>query len=232
VSVLAHVFEAAGIATIVLSSVRADDGEDGPATGPALRVPARADRSACPNDARVPARRARPRVRVARRAVGSGAGRPPRLSSRRTISRAARVHVAATVRSRPCHRPSTRAARLRKAYDRSLARWGVTSVGRAIDADGVADRTRASSTRSRTAPTGRQRTSPAATPPPCATTSAPTTRKQRSSSPTDRLPGGRALEDVVLRSHRGRRTMLAARTAIRDAGAKFPVWFYMTPGHR
>ena len=30
----------------------------------------------------------------------------------------------------------------------------------------------------------------------------------------------------------GGRTMLAARAAMRDAGAKFPVWFYMTPGQR
>jgi hypothetical protein len=28
------------------------------------------------------------------------------------------------------------------------------------------------------------------------------------------------------------RTMLAARAAMKDAGAKFPVWFYMTPGNR
>ena len=27
-------------------------------------------------------------------------------------------------------------------------------------------------------------------------------------------------------------TVLAARAAMRDAGVKFPIWFYMTPGQR
>ena len=46
------------------------------------------------------------------------------------------------------------------------------------------------------------------------------------------VPGGRAMEDWFFERTEAGRTMLAARAAIRDAGAKFPVWFYMTPGNR
>ena len=28
------------------------------------------------------------------------------------------------------------------------------------------------------------------------------------------------------------KTVLGARTAMKDAGAKFPLWFYMAPGNR
>lgn len=45
-------------------------------------------------------------------------------------------------------------------------------------------------------------------------------------------PGGRAMEDWFFTRTEAGRTVLAARAAIRESGAKFPVWFYMTPGNR
>jgi hypothetical protein len=40
------------------------------------------------------------------------------------------------------------------------------------------------------------------------------------------------MEDWFFEKTEAGQLMLAARAAIRDSGAKFPVWFYMTPGHR
>jgi hypothetical protein len=45
-------------------------------------------------------------------------------------------------------------------------------------------------------------------------------------------PGGRAMEDWFFERTEAGRTVLAARAAMRDAGVKFPIWFYMTPGQR
>ena len=46
------------------------------------------------------------------------------------------------------------------------------------------------------------------------------------------VPGGRAMEDWYFEHTEAGKTVLAARSAIREAGAKFPIWFYMTPGQR
>ena len=45
-------------------------------------------------------------------------------------------------------------------------------------------------------------------------------------------PGGRAMENWFFESTEAGKTVLAARTAMKDGGAKFPVWFYMAPGNR
>jgi hypothetical protein len=45
-------------------------------------------------------------------------------------------------------------------------------------------------------------------------------------------PGGRAMENWFFEKTEAGATVLKARTAMRDAGAKFPVWFYMAPGNR
>jgi hypothetical protein len=45
-------------------------------------------------------------------------------------------------------------------------------------------------------------------------------------------PGGRAVEAWFFESTQAGRTTLAARQALKDAGAPFPMWFYMAPGHR
>jgi len=45
-------------------------------------------------------------------------------------------------------------------------------------------------------------------------------------------PGGRAMEAWFFESTEAGRTTMAARQALKDSGAAFPVWFYMAPGHR
>lgn len=48
---------------------------------------------------------------------------------------------------------------------------------------------------------------------------------------TGPAPGARALETWYFQETAAGKAVLAARAAMRDAGAKMPVWFYMTPGH-
>ncbi len=45
-------------------------------------------------------------------------------------------------------------------------------------------------------------------------------------------PGGRATEAWFFEATEAGKTCLAARQAIKDAGGPFPFWFYMAPGHR
>ncbi|MFK7916997.1 MAG: hypothetical protein AB8G14_02875 [Ilumatobacter sp.] len=120
---------------------------------------------------------------------------------------------------------------LRKAYDRGVARRGVTSVGRVIDADGVPDALRVlDSIANGTAwedagiPGGNTI---------AVCHDIRTYYEEASLELVDGpLPGGRALEDWYFDQTEAGATVLAARAAIRDSGGKFPVWFYMTPGQR
>ncbi len=45
-------------------------------------------------------------------------------------------------------------------------------------------------------------------------------------------PGGRAAEAWFFESTEAGRTLMAARTALQEQEAPFPFWFYMAPGHR
>lgn len=45
-------------------------------------------------------------------------------------------------------------------------------------------------------------------------------------------PGGRSTEAWFFEVTQAGQTVLAARRAIKDAGGPFPLWFYMTPAHR
>ena len=45
-------------------------------------------------------------------------------------------------------------------------------------------------------------------------------------------PGGRAMENWFFETTEAGATVLGARTAMKDAGAKFPIWFFMAPGNR
>jgi len=120
---------------------------------------------------------------------------------------------------------------IRRAYDREVAARGVSSVGRVIDADDVpaalavlqqiAD---GADWKSVDLPGGntialvhdiRTYYEEAAL--------------QLVDGPT---PGGRAAEAWFYEDTEAGRTVMAARKAIQEADAPFPVWFYMSPGHR
>jgi hypothetical protein len=45
-------------------------------------------------------------------------------------------------------------------------------------------------------------------------------------------PGGRAAEAWFFEETEAGRTVMAARTALKDQEAPFPFWFYMAPAHR
>ena len=123
------------------------------------------------------------------------------------------------------------ASGLRRAFDRGLARRGVTTVGRAISPDDVpaalgvlhmiangADWTQAA------LPGGN---------PMAVCHDIRTYYEEAALELVDGpVPGARSIETWFFDKTEAGSTILAARTAMRDAGAKFPVWFYMTPGHR
>ncbi len=120
---------------------------------------------------------------------------------------------------------------IRRAYDRALAARGVTSVGRVVDADGVpaalgvlreiadgADWKSAGLAGANTVELVhdiRSYYEEAAL--------------QLVDGPT---LGGRAAEAWFYEKTEAGHTVMEARKAIQDAGAPFPVWFYMAPGHR
>lgn len=120
---------------------------------------------------------------------------------------------------------------LRAAYNRSLARRGVTAVGRAIDADTIPDALRvldqwASGEAWTDHPLPGKNTVAV-----CHDIRAYYTEAalELATGPT---PGGRSVEAWFHEETEAGRTVLAARAALQNQNAPFPFWFYMTPGHR
>jgi hypothetical protein len=206
VSVLAHVFEAAGIATVVLSSVREMAVKTAPPRALHCEFPL----------GRPLGRPADPDYQhdvLARAFALLDAETGPVLVDHPDVIEADEQPASCALPPRydPDLPPSVDEARgLRKAYDRAFARRGVTSVGCVIDADGI----------------------------PGGNTIAVchdirTYYEEAALELVDGpLPGGRALEDWFFDQTEAGATVLASRAAIRDSGAKFPIWFYMTPGQR
>jgi hypothetical protein len=227
VSVLAHVFEAAGIATIVLSSVREMAVKVAPPRALHCEFPLGRPLGK-PNDAEFQ------HDVLARAFALLAAPSGPVLVDHPEVIEADDQPVACALPPRfdPSLPPAVDEARgLRKAYDRALARRGVTSVGRVIDAAGVPDALAVL----HTIANGQD----------WATAGIPggntiavchdirTYYEEAALELVDGpVPAGRAMEDWFFERTEAGRTVLAARTAIREAGAKFPIWFYMTPGQR
>ena len=226
-SVLAHVFEAAGIATVVLSSVREMAVKTAPPRALHCEFPL----------GRPLGRPADPEFQhdvLARAFALLDAQSGPVLVDHPDVIEADEQPASCALPPRydPDLPPSVDEARgLRKAYDRGLARRGVTSVGRVIGADGVPD---ALGVLDAIAKGGDWATAGI----PGGNTIAVchdirTYYEEAALELVDGpLPGGRALEDWFFDQTEAGATVLAARAAIRDSGAKFPIWFYMTPGQR
>lgn len=226
-SVLAHVFEAAGIATVVLSSVREMAEKTAPPRALHCEFP-------LGRPLGIPGDPAFQLDVLARAFALLDEPSGPVLVDHPTVIEADGAPLACTLPPRfdPSLPPAVDEARgLRKAYDRALARRGVTSVGRSIDADGVPAAlgvlhaiAEGADWKDAGLPGGN-------------TTAVchdiRTYYEEAALELADGpVPGGRAVEDWFFERTEAGATVLRARAAIRDAGAKFPVWFYMTPGQR
>ena len=119
---------------------------------------------------------------------------------------------------------------IRKAYDRALERTGVTSVGRVIDADAV--------------PGALQILVDIANGTPWKEAGIPggntislchdirTYYEEAALELVDGpAPSGRSAEAWYFESTEAGRTVMAARAGIKEQGGLHPVWFYMAPGH-
>jgi len=224
VSVLAHVFEAAGIATVVLSSVREMAVKVAPPRtlhcefplGRPLGMPGD---PAFQHDV----------LSRALALLAEPAG--PVLVDHPVVIEADGGQISCTLPARydPTVPPAIDEARgLRRAFDRARARRGVTSVGRAIDADGVPG---AIAVLIAIAEGADWKTAGI----PGGNTVAlchdiRTYYEEAALELVDGpLPGPRALETWFFEQTEAGKIVLAARQAIRDSGAKMPIWFYMAP---
>lgn len=224
---LAHVFEAAGIATVVLSSVREMAVKTAPPRALHCEFPL----------GRPLGRPGDPEFQhdvLARAFALLDAPVGPVLVDHPVVIESDAEPVSCTLPPRfdPGLAPAVDEARgIRRAYERVTARRGVSSVGRVIDADGVpaavailvaiAD---GADWRTVELPGGNN------------TALCHDIRSYYEEAALDLvtgpLPGPRALEDWFFERTETGRIVLAARDAIRASGAKTPVWFYMAPATR
>jgi hypothetical protein len=128
--------------------------------------------------------------------------------------------------------PAVQEARgIRKAYDRIHKRRGVTSVGRAIDADGVPGALEVlekivAGTHFKEAGIPGKNTI-------AITHDIRTYYEEAAVELAEGPPAdGRAIEAWFFEKTEAGKTVLAARKAIQEQEAPFPFWFYMAPGHR
>lgn len=225
--VLAHVFEAAGIATVTLASMRP-----------------------------VAEKVAPPRALHGEFPLGRPLGKPgdpefqhdvlarafallerdhgPVLESHPVVIEEATDAVSCQIPPAydPTASPAVEEARgIRKAYDRIRARRGVTSVGRVIDADGVPA---ALEVLEQIA--GGAHFKEVALPGKNTIAVVHDIRTYYEEAAVELVDGpaagGRAIEAWFFEQTEAGKVVLAARQAIQDQGASFGIWFYMAPGHR
>tara|TARA_Y100000588_G_scaffold299944_1_gene321347 strand:+ start:668 stop:1348 length:681 start_codon:yes stop_codon:yes gene_type:complete len=226
VSTLAHVFEAAGLSTVVLASMRDVVERMHPPRalhcefplGRPLGKPADPDfqrdvlmQALALLDVEAPILADHPEVIVADE-VPISCPLPARLDD--TLA------------------PSVDEARgLRAAYDRSVASRGRTSVGRVLDADGVVDALEVLDHWA-----GGEAWTEVPLPGKNTIAVAHDIRSYYEEAALELVdgppPGGRQVEAWFYEETEAGRTLMAARKALREQEAPFPFWFYMAPGHR
>ena len=226
-SVLAHVLEAAGIATVVLSSIRSMAEKVAPPRALHCEFPLGRPLGK-PNDAEFQS------DVLARAFALLDAPSGPVLVDHPEVVESDESPAACALP--PRYDPTLPACvdeanGLRKAFDRTLARRGVTSVGRVVSADEVPAALAALDAIATGTPwteAGLPGGNPVAL---CHDISA--YYEEAALALVDGpAPVGRAVQDWFLDRTEAGATLLAARAAMRDAGVKFPIWFYMAPGHR
>lgn len=226
-SVLAHVFEAAGIATVVLSSVRAMAAKVAPPRALHCEFPLGRPLGV-PNDTVF-------QHDVLRRALDMlAAPAGPVLADHPTVIEADDAPLACTLP--PRYDPDLPAAvdeaqGLRAAYERTLTRRGVSDVGRTMSAEQVPAAVAALVAIAAGTP-WTEAGLPGGNPVAACHDIRSYYEEAALALAGETAPGGRSLEEWFFAATETGRTLLAARAAMRDAGVKFPIWFYMAPGHR
>ena len=226
-SVLAHVFESAGIATVVLASMRPVVERMHPPRALYCEFPLGRPLG-IPGDAGF-----QHRVLAAAFALlYSPPEQVPVLADFAELVESDEQPVSCTLPARfdPTLPACVDEARgLRNAYDRSVAKRGRTDVGRVVGPDAIPE---VLATLHRIA-SGEDWTMVAI---PGKNTIAVMhdVRAYYEEAALELVgtAGARSLEAWFFESTEAGRTALAARQAIKDAGGPFPVWFYMAPGHR
>jgi hypothetical protein len=120
---------------------------------------------------------------------------------------------------------------LRAAYERSLAKRGVTSVGRAIDADTVPAALDAMHQWAQGA-SWKEVALPGKNTVAVCHDIRTYYEEAALELVTGPAPGGRAAEAWFFEETEAGRTLMAARAALQAQEAPFPFWFYMAPAHR
>ncbi|MEM7340276.1 MAG: hypothetical protein AAF467_16585 [Actinomycetota bacterium] len=226
-STLAHVFEAAGIATVVLASTRSVAERMGPPRALYCEFP-------LGRPLGKPADAAFQHEVLSRAFALLDAPAGPVLDDHPVVIEADEVPMTCSLPPRfdPNLHPAVDEANgLRKAYDRTRQRRGITGVGRSIDADGVADALRILADIADGA-----NWKGAGIPGKNTTALCHDIRTYYEEAAIELVdgppPAGRAIEAWYFEETEAGRLVLAARQAIKDQEAPFPVWFYMVPGHR
>ena len=225
--VLAHVFEAAGIATITLALMRQ--------VAEAIKAP-RVLYGEFPLG-RPLGRPADPDFQhdvLARAFALLDAADPPVLESHPEIieEQTEAVSCALPPHYEAGQPPAVEEAKgIRNAYDRVLARRGVTSVGRVMTADDVPD---ALAVLQQIADgVGFKEVALPGKNTIAVVHDIRTYYEEAALELIDGpTPGGRAIEAWFFEQTEAGKTVMAARNAIREQEAPFPFWFYMAPGHR
>ena len=231
-STLAHVFEAAGIATVTLAATRSVAERMGPPR--ALYVPFPLGRPlGKPGDAEF-------QHDVLTRAFALLDAPPgPVLEDYPVTIEAEEVPLTCSLPPRfDASLPAAvdEANGLRKAYDRAVANRGFTSVGRAIGPDEVPgvlgvfhDIAQGQNWKEAVIP-GKNTTAVCHD----IRTYYEEAALELVNVDTDDadVPAGRGAEAWYFENTEAGKTVLAARQAIKDQGGPVPAWFYMAPGHR
>ncbi|MCP4960487.1 MAG: hypothetical protein GY925_14615 [Actinomycetia bacterium] len=225
-STLAHVFEAAGLSTVVLASMKD-----------------------------VAEKMSPPRTLYCEFPLGRPLGRPGDVSFQRGVLEQALGMLGATEPVLETHPevveseemplvcsipprfdaslpPAVDEARgLRAAYDRAVNARGATAVGRAIDADAVTEALAALHRWAEGEPWQEVPLPGTNTIAVCHDIRAYYTEAALELA-TGPPPGGRAAEAWFHEDTEAGKTVMAARAALKEQGAPFPFWFYMAPAHR
>ena len=225
-STLAHVFEAAGLSTIVLASMKEVAERMMPPRTLYCEFPLGRPLGR-PGDVEL-------QLDVLKRALALLDSNEPILGTYPLVIESEETPLACSIPPRfdATLPPAVdEALGMRAAYDRSLKARGVTSVGRAIDADTVKDALDvlhqwAQGTSWKDLPLPGKNTIAV-----CHDIRAYYSEAALELA-TGPAPGGRAIESWFHTDTEAGKTMMAARAQLKEQDAPFPFWFYMAPAHR